>query len=95
MKGGRLLLGTAVASVYVFLMLPIAIVVIASFNSGKYLKFPPDGFSLRWYANFFRLQPFMDALALSFVPPSRRRSPSPRRSTTCATPGAGARRSAW
>jgi putative spermidine/putrescine transport system permease protein len=67
MKGGRLLLGTAVASVYVFLMLPIAIVVIASFNSGKYLKFPPDGFSLRWYANFFRLQPFMDALALSFV----------------------------
>ena len=45
----------------------IAIVVIASFNSGKYLKFPPDGFSLRWYANFFRLQPFMDALLLSFV----------------------------
>jgi len=66
-KGGRFLLGAAVASVYVFLMLPIAIVVIASFNSGKYLKFPPDGFSLRWYANFFGSQPFMDAMQLSLV----------------------------
>jgi putative spermidine/putrescine transport system permease protein len=67
MKGGKLLLGAAVTSVYVFLMLPIAIVVIASFNSGKYLKFPPEGFSLRWYANFFGSQPFMDATLLSFV----------------------------
>ena len=67
MKGGKLLLGAAITSVYVFLMLPIAIVVIASFNSGKYLKFPPDGFSLRWYANFFGSQPFMDATRLSFV----------------------------
>ena len=29
MKGGKLLLGAAITSVYVFLMLPIAIVVIA------------------------------------------------------------------
>jgi putative spermidine/putrescine transport system permease protein len=37
-----------VALVYVFLMLPIVVVVIASLNSGAYLKFPPEGISLRW-----------------------------------------------
>jgi len=57
----------SVAAVYVFLMLPIAIVVIASFNAGKYLKFPPDGFSLRWYVAFFASRPFMDAMQLSLV----------------------------
>ena len=47
--------------------LALSLVVIASFNAGKYLKFPPDGFSLRWYANFFGSQPFMDAMRLSLV----------------------------
>ncbi|MSP87333.1 MAG: ABC transporter permease [Alphaproteobacteria bacterium] len=67
MKPGRAAYLTSVAAVYVFLMLPISIVVIASFNSGKYLRFPPEGFSLRWYAQFFASQPFMDALELSLV----------------------------
>jgi putative spermidine/putrescine transport system permease protein len=34
----------------VFLTAPIAIGLIMSFTSGQTLKFPPDGFSLRWYA---------------------------------------------
>jgi putative spermidine/putrescine transport system permease protein len=62
---GRLLLGAFIAAVYVFLMLPIAIVMIASVNSGKYLNFPIEGLSLRWYAKFFASQPFMDATWLS------------------------------
>jgi putative spermidine/putrescine transport system permease protein len=57
--------GAVVAGVYAFLLLPIVIVVLASFNAGEYLTFPPQGFSLRWYASFFRSQPFMDAFALS------------------------------
>lgn len=63
---GRVLFGVAVATVYVFLLLPIAIVVLASLNAGEYLKFPPDGLSLRWYWSFFNNQPFMDAFQLSF-----------------------------
>jgi putative spermidine/putrescine transport system permease protein len=54
-----------VASVYVFLLAPIIVVVIASFNSGEYLKFPPDGLSLRWYWNFFNSAPFVASLLIS------------------------------
>ena len=54
-----------VALVYVFLMLPIAIVVILSFNAAQSLSFPPQGFSLRWYFAFFGSKPFMEAFFLS------------------------------
>lgn len=54
-----------VAAVYTFLLAPLAVVVLASFNAGAYLTFPPQGFSLRWYAHLFNSQPFMDAFAVS------------------------------
>jgi putative spermidine/putrescine transport system permease protein len=65
MSAGRAVFLGVIALVYAFLMLPIVIVVLASVNSGEYLKFPPDGFSLRWYFAFFKSQPFMDAMRLS------------------------------
>jgi putative spermidine/putrescine transport system permease protein len=51
--------------VCVFLLLPIVVVVLASFNSGQYLKFPPDGFSMKWYVSFFQSAPFIDSLIIS------------------------------
>lgn len=54
-----------VAGVYVFLLAPLAIVILASFNAGAYLTFPPQGFSLQWYGHFFNSRPFMNALAVS------------------------------
>jgi putative spermidine/putrescine transport system permease protein len=54
-----------VAAVYVFLLLPIAIVVLTSINSAAYLSFPPQGFTLRWYEAFFASRAFMDAFRLS------------------------------
>src|SRR5690606_8185467 len=54
-----------VAAVYVFLLLPIVIVVLTSINSAAYLSFPPQGFSLRWYQAFFDSQAFMNAFILS------------------------------
>src|SRR5262249_1625742 len=44
---------------------PIIVVVLASFNSGEYLKFPPEGFSLRWYVNFMNSEPFVSSLLTS------------------------------
>lgn len=35
------------------LILPIIVVMIISFSSASYLTFPPPGFSLRWYEQFF------------------------------------------
>jgi putative spermidine/putrescine transport system permease protein len=37
-----------------FMVLPIAIVVVESFNSSSFGAWPPPGFSTRWYANLFR-----------------------------------------
>ena len=43
-------LGSAVA---VFLIAPSVVVVLMSFSSGKMMMFPPPGFGLDWYRNFF------------------------------------------
>ncbi len=54
-----------VTLMFAFLLAPIVIVVLAAFNSGEYLTFPPQGFSLRWFENFFASRSFMQALAYS------------------------------
>ena len=43
MRGGRALFLGVVAAAYGFLLLPLVIVVLASFNSGELLTFPPQG----------------------------------------------------
>jgi len=58
-------LSVVVAAVYAFLLLPLLIVVAAAFNAGNYFTFPPQGFSLKWFANFFQRREFMQALWLS------------------------------
>lgn len=55
----------AVTAVYTFLLLPLVIVVLAAFNAGNYFTFPPQGFSLKWFANFFQRREFVQALWLS------------------------------
>jgi putative spermidine/putrescine transport system permease protein len=64
-RGGRAVFLAVVVAVYGFLLLPLVIVVLASFNAGELLTFPPKGFALRWYAHFFNSQPFMDSLFFS------------------------------
>lgn len=49
----RIALATAGVAALLFLALPIIIVVPMSFSSAESLRFPPPGFSLRWYASFF------------------------------------------
>ncbi len=51
--------------IYVFLMGPIAIIVLSSFNATTSMAFPPQGFSLRWYGEFFRSDSFVDAFLFS------------------------------
>ncbi|MGH8702002.1 MAG: ABC transporter permease [Burkholderiales bacterium] len=52
---------------YAFLLLPIAIVILASVNAGEYLAFPPQGFSLRWYVSFFNSEAFTSAFVRSVI----------------------------
>lgn len=48
------------------LNLPIVVVVILSFNEGRYLSFPPTGLSLTWYEAYFNSPRWTQATANSF-----------------------------
>jgi len=48
------------------LLVPVAIVMLAGFNSGEFLSFPPDGLSLRWIRDFFVSPTFLPAFKTSF-----------------------------
>ncbi|GLR91649.1 ABC transporter permease [Bradyrhizobium iriomotense] len=50
------------ASVYAMLALPAILVIVSSFTSGDTMKFPPRGFSLRWYQKAVENELFMSAL---------------------------------
>lgn len=54
-------LGVWMAAVYVFQLLPAAIVVISSLSSVSYGVWPPPGFSTRWYTNLYHQDGVMDA----------------------------------
>jgi putative spermidine/putrescine transport system permease protein len=55
--------GAAVAAL--FLIAPTIIVLLTSFTSSYSLKFPPGGFSLRWYAALFDAQQMQRAALVS------------------------------
>ena len=50
---GRILLWLVVAVVLLYLIFPVFVVAPVSFSSAKYLQFPPPGWSLQWYENYF------------------------------------------
>jgi putative spermidine/putrescine transport system permease protein len=52
-------------AIYVFLLLPVTIVLLAAFNAGEYLTFPPQGLSIRWFTHFFQRPDFTQALRVS------------------------------
>jgi ABC-type spermidine/putrescine transport system permease subunit II len=60
-------LATVGTLVLVFLALPIIIVVPMSFSSAESLRFPPPGFSLRWYEAFFSDPQWLEAAINSLV----------------------------
>lgn len=49
---GRLWLYVLAGAVMLFLILPVLIVIPMSFSDSRFLRFPPDGFSLRWYESY-------------------------------------------
>lgn len=51
----------------IYLVLPTLVVIPVSFNPGELIRFPPDGFSLRWYGEYFRQDEWVGATVNSFV----------------------------
>ncbi|MFI5024351.1 MAG: ABC transporter permease [Alphaproteobacteria bacterium] len=58
-------LGAFVAMVLFYLIFPILVIIPLSLSSALYLSFPPPGFSLQWYRNFFGRADWLDAAWLS------------------------------
>src|ERR671911_341060 len=49
----RVLRAIVVALVVIFLLAPLVVIAVGSVNVNRYLNFPPEGFSLSWYAQLF------------------------------------------
>jgi putative spermidine/putrescine transport system permease protein len=64
---GAFLLRLVVGIVLALVIGPILVVIIAAFSSGESLSFPPPGFSLRWFFEFFRIAEMRNAFMLSIV----------------------------
>jgi putative spermidine/putrescine transport system permease protein len=58
----RVLVCTLVA---IYLLAPLVVVLIISFSSAAFLRFPPPGYSWRWYANLVNDPAWMDAVGVS------------------------------
>jgi len=62
---GVLLRRVATALVLAFLLAPLAVLVVSSFNSTASLAFPPQGFSLRWYSEVLGSRDWLVSFQLS------------------------------
>jgi len=56
-----LFFAAVVGAVVFFLILPTLVVIPVSFGSASYIEFPPRGFTLKWYADYFRDPDWMAA----------------------------------
>lgn len=61
----RLLLGLTCLLIAIWLVAPTLVVVPMSFAGKKSLAFPPSGFSLQWYENFFTNPQWFGSLVVS------------------------------
>jgi putative spermidine/putrescine transport system permease protein len=64
-KLGRLPNALIAALVLVYLLFPVLVVLLISFSSATYLRFPPPGLSLRWYAKLVESNEWVDAFWLT------------------------------
>lgn len=64
-RAGRALYLAINIATLIFMLAPIAIVVVFALNPTPFIQFPPVGVSLRWFEKFFSARDFMHALAFS------------------------------
>ncbi|WP_163544479.1 ABC transporter permease [Occultella kanbiaonis] len=52
---------------YIVMLVPILFVVVTAFTAGSTLRFPPEGFSLRWFEAALTYTPFTSSLVSSLI----------------------------
>ncbi|MDR3247744.1 MAG: ABC transporter permease, partial [Treponema sp.] len=53
--------------VFLFLVIPLVIIVVTAFGENRIIQFPISGFTFKWFAVVFKSRSFMRSLRLSFV----------------------------
>lgn len=66
-RATRWALGTYVAVICIFSLLPVLVVLLTSFTDEGYVRFPPRAFGLRYYVEALARSEFRDGLILSVV----------------------------
>ncbi|MBV9964915.1 MAG: ABC transporter permease [Alphaproteobacteria bacterium] len=66
-RGSRVLLWAVSLAVISFLCLPALFVIPVSFTAGRFIEFPPQGFSLRWYDTYWNSPGWIDATIRSLI----------------------------
>ena len=56
-----------IAALLAFLLLPVVVVTIAAFNEKAILAFPPESYSLKWFARVFSYPDFREGFRASMV----------------------------
>jgi mannopine transport system permease protein len=64
-RAGQMAVNATAYAVTVFLLLPTIVIVPMSVGPDRYLRFPPGGFSLHWYAEYFRDAEWLNATLFS------------------------------
>ncbi|MBP3041233.1 ABC transporter permease [Bacillaceae bacterium Marseille-Q3522] len=67
MKKNNLGLALFTFLVFLFLLGPLLIISITSFEAGSILKFPPDDYSFKWYQNIFDVSMFLTTFQTSII----------------------------
>jgi putative spermidine/putrescine transport system permease protein len=64
---GRILLWATALLVIAYLCLPSFFVIPVSFTAGRFIEFPPEGFSLRWYETYLGSSAWVNATVRSLL----------------------------
>ena len=66
-RGTKIVLTVFAVIVFAFVYIPLAVVLINSFNAGETLSWPPQGLSLQWWGKAFENEGVRNAIVTSIV----------------------------
>jgi ABC-type spermidine/putrescine transport system permease subunit II len=62
----QVVFASLIALIALFLLAPVLLIIPMSFSSGRYLEYPPPGWSLRWYRVFWDSTSWQTSFRISF-----------------------------
>ncbi|MEW6623043.1 MAG: ABC transporter permease subunit [Bacillota bacterium] len=63
--GGKFLIRTWQLIIIIFIIVPLPLVILSSFNATSMITFPPTGFSFKWYTGIFERMEYVRSFMLS------------------------------